>query len=126
MTTMTTATMTTTGGGRYSCFGPLLLTTTTTMPLQPDIVAMHVLCLTMFGGYYHLELMRAVEEEAGMTMTKIGSGDHCFGPLPTMTMMPSRPDIVTMHVVHPTMFQGYYHHPYYHHQPPTWMLNAGY
>jgi hypothetical protein len=124
-TTSTTTTMTT-RGGRDSCFGPLLPTTTTTMPLQPDIVAMHVIHPTKFGGHYHPELMRAVEEEAGTRMTKIGGGDRCFGPHLTMMMMPSRPYFVAMHVVRPTMFGEYYHHPYYHHQPLTWMLNTGY
>jgi hypothetical protein len=70
--------------------------------------------------------MHAVEEEAGTTTIKIGGEDHCYGPLPMMTMMPSRPYIVAMHVVHLTTFGEYYHHPYYHHQPLTWMLNAGY
>jgi hypothetical protein len=117
-------TTTTKIGGGDRCFGPL--PTMMMMPSRPDIVAMHVICPTMFGGYYHPELMRAVEEEAGMTTMKIRGGDHCFGPLPTMLMMPLWQDVLAMHIVHPKMFRGYYHHPYYHHQPPTWMLNTGY
>ncbi len=126
MTTMMTTMTTTTGGGRDSRFGPLLPTTMTMMPLWPDFVAMHVIHPTTFGGYYHPELMRAVDEEARTTTTKIGGGDHCFGPLPTMMMMPLWLDIVAMHVLRPMTFGGYYHHLYYHHQPPTCMLNAGY